>query len=109
MSGGGGGGEDTWRPEPTSAVRKSGLQGEGGGERPAAPCDLTENTTLNSPVRAVIATLRVGDVLDVRLDLGPPQRLLAQRSNGDIAGAITSISMLQLIRCITEGNYQYEA
>jgi hypothetical protein len=109
MSGGGGGGGDTWRPEPTPVVRKSGLGEQGGGERPSTPCDLVENTTLNSPVRAVIATLRVGDVLDVTLDPGPPQRLLAQRGNGDIAGSITSPSMLQLIRCITRGNYSYEA
>jgi hypothetical protein len=111
MSGGGGGGGDTWRPEPSTVVRKSevGSQAGSGGESPPRPCDIVETTTLNSPVRSVVATLRAGDVLEVVLDPGPPRRLLAQRANGDVAGAITSPSMLQLIRCITDGQYQYVA
>jgi len=109
MSGGGGGGGDTWRPEPSPVASKSDGGSKGGGERPSGPCALVETTTLNSPDRSVIATLRPGDVLDVEFQVGPPKRLLAQRDTGEIAGSITSPSMLQIIKCITEGQYQYEA
>ncbi len=109
MSGGGGGG-DAWRPEPKPVVPKSDdVQQGGGSTRPSGACDLIENTTLNSPNRTVIATLRQGDLLDVHLDSGPPQKLLALTLTGSTAGSITSPSMLQIITCIKAGHaYQAE-
>jgi hypothetical protein len=114
MSGSGGGG--TWRPEPKPAPGRkggaggggSGTSGGGGGVSPPDPCNIIETTSLNSVVRTVLTTLRVGDVLDVVFIAGPPQRLVAQAAGG-IAGSITSPSMPQIIRCITQGGHSYEA
>jgi hypothetical protein len=108
MSGGGGGG-DTWRPEPSPVTSKGEDISNGGSGRPSGPCDLVEITTLNSPNRGVISTLRAGDRLEVKLESGPPQRLLAKLSTGETAGSITSPSMLQIVRCIVDGHHQYEA
>jgi hypothetical protein len=108
MSGGGGGG-DTWRPQPSPVTSKDNGDSKGGKERPSGPCAIVETTTLNSPDRSVIATLRAGDSLEIQFQVGPPKRLLAQRTTGEVAGSITSPSLLQLIKCITEGQYQYEA
>lgn len=95
---GGGGGDDTWRP---TAKRKKG-KGAGGDD----PCAVEEITTINSPNRTVLAAVRVGEALDLVLDLGPPRRLLARTFTGQIAGSITSPSLAQLIRCIQDGvNY----
>src|ERR1700693_3812498 len=106
MSGGGGGGD--WRPEPKPPPeRKERDVGGGGGKgkvggSPSDPCNIIETTSLNSVVRTVLTTLRVGDVLDVVFIPGPPQRLVAQAS-GSIAGSITSPSMPQIIQCIKQG------
>jgi hypothetical protein len=53
--------------------------------------------------------LRIGDVLDVVFQPGPPQLLLAQTSAGAIAGSITSPSQLQIIDCINTRGVRYEA
>jgi hypothetical protein len=75
MSGGGGGGSA--RPDPVTPIApKSGGGGGGpGGGGGADPCILVEDTNLNSPVPAVVATLKPGDVLTVRLVVGPPVRV----------------------------------
>jgi hypothetical protein len=106
MSGHGGGG-DTWRPEAKPAPKPKG--GQGGGGVPPEPCNIVETTTLNSPNRTVVATLRTGDLLTVVFQAGPPQRLVAEQSPGVIAGSITSPSMLQIIQCITQGGHAYVA
>lgn len=93
---GGGGGDDTWRPIPKPP--KTGGEGGGGDD----PCAIHEVTTINSPDRTVLATLRVGEVLDLILDNGPPRRLLARTAGGQIAGSITSPSLAQLIRCMQD-------
>lgn len=109
MSGGGGGGGDNWRPKPgVTPTNTGGGTGGGGGGAPS-PCDIIETTTLNSPNRTVISTLRIGDVLDVVFQSGPPQRLIAQQTVGAIAGSITSPSMMQIIQCITTHQVDYVA
>ena len=108
MSGSGGGGSDTWRPTPITPNKPTGGDGGGGGGEPD-PCALVEVTNLNSPNRAVLATLRQGDLLEVVFQAGPPQRLLAQQPTGAIAGSITSPSMLQIIQCITTRGVSYVA
>lgn len=95
MSGGGGGDKGDWRPA-------GGPGGDG-----SDPCNVTETTVLNSPSKAVIATLKPGDLLSVTFVGGPPQQLLAQ-VNGVTAGSLTSPSMLQIINCINLGR-AYEA
>lgn len=92
MSGSGGGGGDDWRPNDGPG------QGEGVGI-----CAVTERTVLNSPNAAVIATLGIGSMLDVRLETAPT-RLVAQAPSGAIAGAITTTRLVTFIRCIGEGN-----
>jgi len=110
MSGSGGGG--SWRPEPKQPVSKPKVGGEVGGSRTALspdPCAIVETTTLNSVNRTVVSTLRTGDFLDVVFQPGPPQILVAQTTAGQIAGSITSPSMLQIIQCIGTGvNYVAE-
>jgi hypothetical protein len=109
--GGGGGGNDNWRPQPRPAPERpqpaAGGQ-DGGGAAGEDPCNIVERTPLNSPNSTVLATLRVGDILNVVYVPGPPQRLVAEQSHGVIAGSITSPSMLQIIQCIQRG-YAYVA
>jgi len=109
--GGGGGGNDNWRPEPQAVPERPqpAAGGQGGGTAaPEDPCNIVERTPLNSPNRTVLSTLRVGDILNVVYQPGPPQRLVAEQSPGVIAGSITSPSMLQIIQCIQRG-YTYVA
>lgn len=108
---GGGGSDDTWRPDvkPVPGPKGSkGGSGKGGGGQ-ADPCNIVETTTLNSANRTVVSTLRVGDLLDVVFQPGPPQRLVAEKSPNVIAGSITSPAMLQIIQCIVQGGNQYVA
>lgn len=105
MSGSGSSGGD-WRPEAKPEPKpKAGAGDEGGGARPADPCNITETTNLNSVSRTAVAALRVGDRLNVVFQAGPPQRLVAQTQAGVVAGSITSPSMLQFIQCIQADNH----
>jgi hypothetical protein len=86
MSGPGGGGGDTWRPNPKPTGKpKSG--GGGGGDTQPDPCAISEITNLNSVDRAVLATVRVGDVLAVVYLAGPPRRLVVQTRAAGIVGS----------------------
>jgi hypothetical protein len=103
MSGSGGGGGD-WRPEPKAPVfEPKGDGGSGGGVEPGDPCVIDEVTPLNSVSPAALRTVRPGTLLDVVFVPGPPRRLIAQDSAGQIVGSITSRSMLQIIECIQSG------
>lgn len=111
MSSGGGGG-DGWRPAPTpvSAPKKpgGGARGGGSGGDPSDPCYIVEVANLNSVNQTALATVSVGTQLDVELQKGPPQRLLA-KNGSNIVGSITSKSLPQLILCISQGRtYQAE-
>lgn len=114
MSSSGGGGEG-WRPPPTPVTQNkrprgglAGGGGGGGGGSSSDPCHILEIANLNSVNRTALATLRIGDQLDVVLLNGPPQRLLAE-TNGTTVGSITSRSLPQLILCIAKGHaYQAE-
>jgi hypothetical protein len=103
MSSSGGGGGDDWRemPKAVPTAGKGGGAGGGGGARPDA-CNIVEDTTLNSPVAAVIAALKVGDKMQVQVR--PPRGLIAVTAGGAIAGSITCASMLQIIACIQNGH-----
>lgn len=98
MSGGGNGDSD-FRSTSTGAKGKAG--GSGGGGAGADPCDITEQTVLNSPNAAVLAKVRVGDKLTVEV-MTSPRRLVAKKG-ADIAGTITSSKMPQFIACIEKG------
>lgn len=107
MSGSDRGGGGEWRPvakPPVSAPVDQAGAGDGRGIGVAPdPCSIMERTNLNSVVRQVLATVRVGDFLDVVYLPGPPSRLVAQTTAGAIVGSITSPSLLQFIQCIMAG------
>ena len=100
-----GGSDDSWRKAvPPVAPKSDRLAGSGGGGGQVAdPCDIDESTVINSPDRNVLSILRVGDVLDIELLLGPPRRLIVKAANGAVAGSITSASLPQLIKCSQNG------
>lgn len=66
---------------------------------------IVEETILNSPVAEVLAKLNVSSVLSVEIveTKGRPS-LVARASSGEVAGAITSENLRDLIRCIREGH-----
>ena len=106
MSGSGGGGGST----PRNRDQPSGLLEHGGtssqeGDAPLDPCDITEDTTLNSPNRTVLTTLRDGDVLAIELQDG--RRLLAKHG-AQVAGSVTSASHARILQCMQQGR-DYEA
>ena len=98
MSGGGSSGSsrDDWR--------------RGGQDRDvdADQCDITDLTVLNSPDARVVQRLAIGDVLTVRLQEGPPTRLVAETLTHDIAGTITSAAMPDIAECI-RADFEFEA
>lgn len=98
MSGGGGGGSSSedWRGPG------------GGGGAGDDKCAIVERTVLNSPNAAVVGGLNVGDILEVELETQPRSRLVAKTANGQVAGAITSTSIVVIIECIQDGS-AYEA
>ena len=112
MSGSGGGsGGGEWRPTTPSERSDQKARGSSGGRDGGASsdaCDITEVTTLNSLNRTTASTLRVGDVLDVELRVGPPRQLLATRSDA-VAGSITSSKSAQIIQCIKREGRAYVA
>lgn len=88
---------DTWRP-----VSQSGGGGEGGGATDNH-CAITEKTILNSPNPAVVPTLTVGNILSVELETTPRKRVVVKDAAGQIAGAVTSARLLDIIQCLESG------
>jgi hypothetical protein len=88
------------------------MSGGGGGRYyPSQDFDncqtISIQTSLASPVPAVIGTLSVGDILDIALltATGPAQVIT---NAGAIAGALLPPELSRLIRCMNEG-HQYTA
>jgi hypothetical protein len=108
MSGGGGGGGDT-RPTPVQPIPigkgGSGLAGSGsGGSGSTDPCDIVEETNVNSINRSVLVTVQVGNILQVEKEGGPPVRLLVKTAPGAVLGSITSPMLAQILACIDAGH-----
>ncbi len=73
------------------------------------PCQQTRRGPINSPKAAVLAPLRVGDILQVDVDRsGPAPILIVKSLAGALAGSLTFMGYLELIQCIDAGQ-QYEA
>lgn len=90
------------RPVPTGGA---GGGGGGGGEGGTDPCDIVQDAPLNSPNPAVVPLLSVGDALDVVLTgIAPRQVLEVHTPNGGVAGSLTHVGHLALVRCIDAGN-----
>ena len=88
------------------------MSGSGGGSGydSGVPTDcqlLSIKTQLASPKPAVIAKLKVGDILDVQLTppVGPVQLVT---SGGEVAGAVLPPDIAKLIQCISDDN-EYKA
>ncbi|MES1200036.1 MAG: hypothetical protein ABUS57_01130 [Pseudomonadota bacterium] len=79
-----------------------------GGKSGPDKCAISERTVLNSPDQAVVATLKVGAILEVRLETAPRKRLVAVAASNKIAGSITSARLVDFIECI-EGGSEYVA
>lgn len=93
-------------------VSMSGSSGGGGGggigSREVSCDGLSFRTQLASPQAAVVATLAVGHVLQVRyLQVGTAQVLVAQ-ANGQNVGSLLGVNATRLRECIL-ANHQYVA
>ena len=89
------------------------MSGSGGGsstwDTPISSCDrLVIETQLSSPQPGVVATLRVGDVLEVALQQSGAVAVVVVLQNGVMAGGIAATSLTQLRECI-EGGTMYGA
>ena len=106
MSGSGGSRSDYETSVPVGAPRpKGGGGGGGGGEGGTDPCDIAQNAPINSPNPAVVPGLTVGDVLDVVLAGTTARPVLEVRTAiGQLAGSLTHVGHLSLIRCIGVGH-----
>jgi hypothetical protein len=101
MSGHGNGRDDNYTPTPARPVKPGG--GTGGGGDGDDPCNIVEIVPLNSPQPAVVATLSVGDVLDVNLNRQGANPVLEVLANGHRAGALTHRNHVRIITCIDAG------
>lgn len=91
MSGGGGSSSSDWR-------------GRGSGMGDDDKCAIVERTILASPVPALVATLSVGDLLSVELDVNPRKRVVVKNRLGKVIGAITSVRLVDIIECLESGH-----
>lgn len=101
-----GSGFDNWRS--TDGGTKPGGSGGGDGGGDHDKCAIFETTILASPVASVIATLHAGDILLLELETTPRSRVVAKTATGAIAGAITSIRLVDMIECMQAG-FMYQA
>jgi hypothetical protein len=107
MSGSSSGRDDSSSSSKSNATNPG--TGAGGSSGGGDPCDLVQTAPLNSPQRAVISTLNIGDRLDVVLTGSPPRQILQVRTTaGGVAGSLTHRGHLQIIDCINQG-HSYEA
>ena len=86
------------------------VSGGGSGYDAGGPKDcqlLSIKTQLASPKSAVIAKLKVGDILEVELTppAGPVQIIT---SDGEVAGAVLPPDIAKLIECISD-DHEYQA
>lgn len=107
MSGSGGTRDDYRTSTMIGSSRPSGggAGDGGGGEGGDDPCAIVQDAPLNSPNPGVMASLSVGDILDVVLSGAPPHQILQVRTlAGQVAGSLTHRGHLAILRCITAGN-----
>jgi hypothetical protein len=90
MSGSGGGGGN-WVNEPTDDCSK-----------------LSEVTTLNSPDKDVLKTIKKNDELEIRLRPAGKSAIVEALHQGKVAGTITSSIIQRLAECM-EKDFKYVA
>jgi len=88
------------------------MSGSGGGGWPTEPTEdcakLAQSTTLNSPNKAVVATLKKGDRLEIRIQPSGKAMIIEALHQGQVAGTITSSIIQRLAECMQKG-FKYEA
>lgn len=88
------------------------MSGSGGGtwiDQPGDSCaTLSQQTTLNSPNRAVLSQLSKGTELAVSVNKTGKAVTVEALFNGQVAGTITSSIIQHLAECMENG-YQYVA
>lgn len=106
MSGSGGGRDDDSSDRLPIRNIPAGRGGEGNiGDD---PCAIFQRAPLNSPRPSVVATLNIGDVLNIVLNEATGRPILEVHANVGIAGALTHNGHLLLVECIRQGR-QYIA
>lgn len=106
MSGSGGSRDDRFGSSPSSSgagAPGSGSAGHdqgGGGD----PCSVTQRAPLNSPRPALVSTLSVGQLLEVRLSDSSGRPILEVVAPGGVAGALTHRGHLTIMNCIRSGH-----
>lgn len=79
--------------------------GGGGGGSTPSPCEtLRFEAQLTSPQAAVVATLSVGDVLDVALANLKGQTVVQVLKSGQVAGGLTGPDAARLRTCLDDGH-----
>lgn len=108
---GSGGSRSDWGSNSGSGSAAGGGAGAGsGGLGVADPCLKPRRGPINSPQSSVLARLRVGDTLSVRVDnTGSRSVLVVADSTGAIAGSLTFIGYLEIIDCILNRGIVYQA
>ncbi len=82
----------------------------GGGGQPADPCLKTRRGPINSPKPAVVAGLKVGSVLSVRVrTVGTSLVLVVEDSGNAVAGSLTFVGYLEIVDCIQNRGVSYQA
>ena len=80
------------------------FRGGGAGGRDTACDRLSFDTQLSSPKPAVIAGIKVGDILAVAIDQQGPVQVVVIKHGNQIAGGITSPKMARLLECLRLGS-----
>ncbi len=84
----------------------SGGQSDGRPLTPSHPhCNIVEKTPLNSPKANVVASLKVGSILEVALT-STGKSLVAKVVGGEaIAGSLTPMSLVDIVDCMARGRH----
>ena len=85
--------------------------GSGGGDGvPLDPCLKPHKGAINSPKESILRPVRVADILQVRVnESGTRPILIVADSNGKEAGSLTFPGYLQVIECIRDRQFRYQA
>ena len=67
------------------------------------PCNILEMTVLSLPNRTALASIHIGDMLEIEFRPGPPRFLVVMTKGGSAAGAIVSSSTDRLVECMQRG------
>lgn len=106
MSGSGGGRDDGYSTGRSGPI--GGGSGSGAGSSDSDPCAITQRAPLNSPRPPIVATISIGDILQIQLNESGTRTILEVVAAAGLAGALTHNGHIRLIDCIRQG-FQYEA